>query len=183
MRLCVVFRENEMNVRKTCKASENTLAVRLSLLYSAQRIKHGSCTMLQRWDLSINQNVRITSAWRVSIVACRQYVPADETGYIFELNIDQHRSDERFYRLNTQNILLAGLNVEEESNWKWKISQKTRAEILRHWLVSFTRMGQGCGVLLFSKNSTIFVVFIGNCVYFYTPKKIFRLRRASKRPL
>ena len=39
---------NEMNVRKTCKASENTLAVRLSLLYSAQRIKHGSCTMLQR---------------------------------------------------------------------------------------------------------------------------------------
>ena len=67
MRLCVVFRENEMNVRKTCKASENTLAVRLRLLYSAQRIKHGSCTMLQRWDLSINQNVRITSAWRVSI--------------------------------------------------------------------------------------------------------------------
>ena len=67
MRLCVVFRENEMNVRKTCKASENTLAVRLRLLYSAQRIKHGSCTMLQRWDLSINQNVRITSAWRVSM--------------------------------------------------------------------------------------------------------------------
>ena len=37
--------------------------------------------------------------------------------------------------VNTQNILLVGFNVEE-SNGKFKISQKTRDENSRHFVVS-----------------------------------------------
>ena len=69
-------------------------------------------------------------------IACQQHVPADETGDIFELDDDKDLKN-GYVVVNTQNILLVGFNVEE-SNGKFKISQKTRAEILRHCLVSFT---------------------------------------------
>ena len=68
------------------------------------------------------------------VIACQQYVRADENGYTFELDTDI--KDGKIV-LNTQNILLVGFNVEDESNGKYKISEKTRAEILRHCLVSF----------------------------------------------
>ena len=70
-------------------------------------------------------------------IARQQRVPADETGDIFELDDDKDLKN-GYVVMNTQNILLVGFNVEEESNGKYKISQKTRAEILRHCLVSFT---------------------------------------------
>ena len=70
-------------------------------------------------------------------IVCQQHVPADETGDIFELDDDKDLKN-GYVVMNTQNILLVGFNVEEESNGKYKISQKTRAEILRHCLVSFT---------------------------------------------
>ena len=81
-------------------------------------------------------------------IAYQQHVPADETGDIFELDDDKDLRN-GYVVMNTQNNLLVGLMWRRNRTGKYKISQKTRAEILRHCLVSFTNGSSSSAVCYF----------------------------------